>query len=202
MSDCKSKATPLLDNLPSCKDVGPADCGEAFIESCTFELCDSELGLFDCIAQEHVSISGTEIEFFHLSIEESARDPLYDEAVERVFQGSYVIKAYLEYPEANAEAQEWGLRKTWDAELWIPRAELERVSAPVPVEDDVVRVWNNPFFNKHSVIGQDVPDSGYFFNIIKVAEDGHLFDRAGFVGFKCTLKRNTEYTAERRIASD
>ena len=199
----QSRATPILDCLPSCADVGPSECStDAIIDSCTFELCDKESGLFDCIAQEHVSISGTEIELFHLSIDDSSRDPLYDEAIERVFQGSYVMKVYLEYPEANSEANEWGLHKDWDAEVWIPRAEIERVNAPVPVEDDVVRVWNTPFFKKFSVIDQDIPDSGYFFSITKVVEDGHIFDRSSFVGFKCTLKRSTEYTAERRMISD
>lgn len=188
--------------LPECCDVSPAECGEAFIDSCTFELDTAEQGLFDCFATEHVTISGTEIELFHLDIDTSVRDPLYDEAVERIFQGSYVMKVFLEYPEPDTEATEYGLRKRWDAEVWIPRAEIERVSAPVPTEGDIIRVWNNPYFKKYSVIDQDIPNSGFFFNIIKTQQDGHLFDRSGFVGFKCMLKRNTDFTPERRLDND
>ena len=202
-NNCKTKATPLFDCLPSCTEIGPDECStEAFIDSCTFNLCDKEQGLFDCIAQEHVSISGTEVEFFHFDKVASSRDPLYDEAIERVFEGIYKIKVYLEYPEASVEVGENGMKKMWDGEAWIPRVELERVGVPVPTESDVIRVWNTPFFDKYAVIDQDIPGSGYFYNIIKVVEDGHLFDTSGFVGFKVMLKRSTDYTPERRIDSD
>lgn len=194
----------MLDCLPSCKDIGPLDCPivPASIDSCEYNLCDSEQSIFDCWAGEHVSIAGVNIEFFSFNIDASSRDPLYDEAIERVFDGSYQFKAFVEYPEADTESGENGFHVKWDAVLWIPRANIEAVGAPTPAEADVVRIWNNPYHKKYSVADQDIPDSGYFFNITKVSADGHLFDQAGFVGFKCVLKRNTEYTPERRMASD
>ena len=204
MSDCKTKATPIYDCLPSCKDVGPLDCATepAIIDSCTFELCDKEQGLFDCWAGEHVSIAGVEIEMFSMDLDASSRDPLYDEAIERVFQGSFRFKAFVEYPEADTEATENGFHVRWDATIWIPRANIEASGAPTPTEADVIRIWNTPYYKQYSVGSQDVPGSGYFFNITKVDADGQLFDQPGFVGFKCVVKRNTEYSPERRMASD
>lgn len=204
MSGCKIKGTPLLDCLPKGCDIGPIDCLiiPATLSSCELSLCDAEQSIFDCWAAEHVNAAGVEIEFFHFNLDTSTRDPLYDEAIERVFDGSYKFKAFVEYPEADTEATEQGFHVKWDATLWIPRANIESVGAPIPTEDDVVRLWNTPFYKKYSVAEQDIPGSGYFFNITKVDEDGHLFDQAGFVGFKCVLKRNTEYTPERRMDND
>ena len=41
-------------------------------------LPDCEHDLFDSIAQEHVGISGTEIDYFSHAVGKSTRDPLYD----------------------------------------------------------------------------------------------------------------------------
>lgn len=202
MSGCKVKGTPLLDCLP--KGCEPVECAvvPATLSGCDFNLCDAEQSIFDCWAAEHTGIAGVNIEYFHFNLDASTRDPLYDEAIERVFDGSYNFKAFVEYPEAEPEATEQGFHVKWDATIWIPRANIESVGAPTPAEGDVIRVWNTPFYNKYGVAEQDIPGAGYFFSLTKVDEDGHLFDQAGFVGFKCTMKRNTEYTPERRMASD
>ncbi len=204
--DKTNKATPLFDMLPSCEGkVTTLDpVPQAFLDDCKFTLCDGESFLFQCWASEHIEIAGVEIEMFHLDLEGSERDPLYDEAIERVFQGSYRMKAFVEYPESTPEATESGLHATWDASVWIPTAQLIESGAPAPAEGDVIRFWdkNNDFFRRFSVLEQDIPGSGYFFDIIKADEDGHLFDQATFLGFKCALKRKTEFTAERRMAND
>lgn len=205
-NDC-TKGPSLYDSLPSCTDLSDP-CREpnppAFYEECTFTLCDGEKSLFQCWADEHISIAGTNVKFFHLDIEESSRDPLYDEAIERVFMGSYLLKAFVEYPEATPEAKEEGLHKSWDASLWIPTSQLSSNGAPTPAEGDIIQFWdeNVEYFKDFAVLDQDIPGVGYLFDIIKVSDDGHLFDQAFFVGFKCTLKRKTEFTAERRIAND
>lgn len=196
--------TPILDTLPSCAGkVAPLEIQSiAAFNDCTFELCDAEEPILSCWAKEYVDIAGVKIELFHLDIDESVRDPLYDEAIERVFQGSFRMKAFVEYPEAQPEAGESGLKAIWTATVWIPRLSIEEVNAPTPAEHDVIRVWNSPFFKKYSVLEQDIEGSGYFFDLIKVDEDGHIFDQTGFVGFKCDLRRDTKYTPERRMAND
>lgn len=172
------------------------------MDSCSFELDEKEMCLFDSVAGEVVAIAGTDIEFFHLDIEASVRDPLYDEAVERVFQGSFLMKAVIEYPSSAVQADEYGVKRMWDASAWIPRSELEGKNAPLPCEGDVIRIWKTPFFNEQSVMDQKIPGAGYFFNIVSIDTDGHPFDGPGFVGVKCTLKRSTDYTPERRMAND
>jgi len=171
-------------------------------QSCTFELSRAEEPILSCWAKEQIDIAGVSIELFHLDIEGSVRDPLYDEPIERVFQGSYVLKGFVEYPESNPEAGESGLKGIWTATLWLPRLSVEQAGAPVPAEHDVVRFWNEPFYKKYSVLEQDIEGAGYFFDVTKVDEDGHIFDQPGFVGFKLNLKRDTKFTPERRMAND
>jgi hypothetical protein len=167
-----------------------------------FQLCDGELFLFDTWAHEHVNIAGVDFELFHLDIEESTVDPVYNETVERVFQGSFELRGYFEFPPGVPETTEQGSHVDWESSLWIPRKELEEKHAPVPAEDDIIRVWRTPFFKTYGVFEQEIPDSGYFFDVTVVDEDGHLFDRSSFVGVKLTLKRRTEYTPERRLEND
>lgn len=96
-----------------------------------------------------------------------------------------------------------GGRTTFGAEVWIARKSIEDIRAPQPNESDVLRIWNTPFFNEWAVdnapSGQ--PNTGYFFDIIDVDDDGHLFDSPTFVGFKLSIKRRTEFTPERRITN-
>lgn len=167
-----------------------------------FELCDGELYLHDTWAQEHVNIAGVKFELFHLDLEESVVDPVYNEPVDRIFQGSYILKGYFEFPPGVPEMTEQGSHVGWESSLWIPRKELEDKNAPIPSEDDIIRVWNTPFFQKYGVFEQEIENSSYFFDVTVVDDDGHLFDRPSFVGFKLTLKRRTEYTPERRLEDD
>ena len=198
-----NKNTPLFDALPSCTESNLlVPNPEAGVDDCKFELCDREEYVLSLWAMEHVEIAGVDFQLFHLDFDNSVRDPLYDEAIERVFQGAFDLKGFLEYPESTPEATESGLHASWECVLWIPRLSIEENNAPTPGEGDTIRVWGSPFFKKYSVLEQDIPDSGYFFDVIKVDEDGHIFDQAGFVGFKCNLKRKTEFTPERRLAND
>src|SRR5262245_10839914 len=137
--NCRHKKTPILDSMPSCKTIKLLDCCDAIQDSCAFELDAKEMCLFDSIASEVVNTAGTEIELYVLNIDASSRDPLYDEAIERVFQGSFVMKGLVEYPENTATADENGFKESWDASVWIPRSELEAQNAPFPSEGDVIR---------------------------------------------------------------
>lgn len=166
-----------------------------------FTLCDGERFLFDCWAQEHNRIGGTQIEFWSLDVEGSTRDPLYDEPIVRDFAGPFRMVGYLEYPDGFAEAREEGFRSVWNGSIWIARKEFEDAHSPPPSEGDVIRVWNTPFFQKFSVDEEDVPGRGFYFDITQVGDDGHLFDTPSFVGFKCDISRRTEFTPERRLTN-
>lgn len=164
-----------------------------------FTLGDEERFLFDLWAQEHVRIAGTSIEFWSLNLEKSIRDALYDEPVERKWDGPFKFKVFVEFPPGTAEAREEGFRNSWRAVAWLTRKELEDANCPAPAEGDVIRFWNAPFFQDAGVDSQLVPGRGYFFEITEVDEDGHLWDQATFVGYRCEIKRNTEFTPERRL---
>lgn len=183
------------------KPVGPVYPLPAAPLVDAFTLCDGERFLFDCWAQEHNRIGGTQIEFWSLNIEKSKRDPLYDEPVERVWDGPFRLIGYLEYPDKVPEAREEGLRSSWASSIWIARKEFEDAHAPAPVAGDVIRVWNTPFHQSVGVDAEDVPGRGFYFDVTDADDDGHLFDNASFVGFKCDITRRTEFTPERRLTN-
>jgi len=158
-----------------------------------------ERRLFDSVSEEHIRISGTTVEYYHLDIAASNWDPLYGEARDRKFNGPYKIIAYLTYPESPPEMRQEGFRNSFNCECWISRKAMEDANAPAPSEGDVFRVWDLPYFNEGSVDGQNVPSAGYYFDATDVDEDGHLFDNPDFVGFKVTLARRNEFAAERRV---
>lgn len=166
-------------------------------------LPECEHDLFDSIAQEHSQIAGTSIDLYLHNLEKSKRDPLYDEPVQRVFDGPFRIKGHVTFPDSAPEARMEGFHTTFSAEAWIARKELEDAGIKqVPGEGDVMSFWRTPFFDAGSVDNDPtVPFSGYFFDVVDVDEDGHLFDSPSFVGFKFTLKRRTEFTPERRITN-
>ena len=164
-----------------------------------FTLGDEERFLFDLWAQEHTHILGTAIEFWSLDVKGSKRDALYDEPVKRVWDGPFKMKGYIEYPPGEPEAREEGFRNTWRATCWISRKDFEDTNCPAPNEGDSIRIWNVPFFQAAGVDNEDVPGRGYFFDVTNVDEDGHLWDQSTFVGFRMEIKRNTEFTPERRI---
>lgn len=198
------KKRPLLQPFVSTRKVAPYD-------GTTLVMPVAEHALFDSVAQEHVHIVGTEIDYFSHQVPLSVRDPLYDEPIDRAYSGPFKIKIYITWPETAFEVDEKGWRALTSAEAWIPRKEVEDKNCPAPTPTDVMRVWNTPFFNEWSVAGlakagipvpnTTVPNAGYFFDILSVVDDGHLFDSPQFVGFKLEIKRRTEFTPERRVTN-
>lgn len=176
----------------SCK-VEPAKPGE------TFHLSAGELTLFDSIAQEHVRIIGTTGDYYSQNVVKAKRDPVYDEPVDRKWSGPFRIPIFFEYEGSDPYAEEQGKRQEFPASVWIARKDLDEKGAPSPQEADVVRVWNTPFFNSNAVDDEEVPGAGFFFDIIDVDTDGHLFDNPAFVGFKIQIKRRTEMSPERLV---
>jgi hypothetical protein len=164
-----------------------------------FNLDSKERFLFDLWAQEHTGIAGTELDYWSLDTKASKRDPLYDESIVRVWKGPFRFPAYFEWADSTPEAREEGMRTTWSASCWIARKNFEDFGAPPISEGDIIRVWNVPFFDDFSVDGENLAVSGYYFDVINVNDDGHLWDQFNFVGYSCSIERRTEYTPERRL---
>lgn len=198
-----------------CKDTRIGDGGHCeFVRAETacptrckpFSFSDKEACVFDKIAQEHTEAIGTTLYFWHQDIEHSIRDPLYDEPIDRAWDGPYKIKGYVEYMEGQPQMQEQGMTVRWQGTIWIARSSLEDAGAPAPLEGDVFKFWDNKFFTEHSVNADEdalhgIPKPGYFFDVINADDDGHIFDEAHFVGMRIQVMRRTEFTAERRLES-
>lgn len=186
----------------SCKIAG-LNCTFAKVEGTpcgSFRFDGAELCLFDSIAEEQLQRAGTPIQYWQQDIENSKRDPLYDEPISRSWRGPYNLMAFVEYAAESMEAREEGTRSVWNGVLWIARISLEQAGGKAPEAGDVVRYWADAaFYAKHSVIGANEPGSGYYFDVTNVDTDGHLFDSSKFVGFKLELARRTEFTPERRL---
>lgn len=169
--------------------------------NCTpLEFDGAEICFFDSIIQEHVNIAGTEISFYHQDMAKVVRDPLYDEPISRAWKGPWKLKAYAEYIAATPEMREEGFRVTWNGTMFIPRKNLEDIGAPAPIEGDVIHYWSNKFFKEHASGGKGDPGADYYFDVINIDDDQHIFDDANFTGFKLILARRTEFAAERRLA--
>jgi hypothetical protein len=162
-------------------------------------LSDDELPLFDVWAQEHARIAGTKIQWWSCDPAGSERDPLYDEPILSKWAGPFNMIGVPTYPDSIAESRDEGFKVEFRGDLWVARKEFEDAGAPGPVEGDIVFFWKLPFFDQASVIRSDPKGAGYYYDVIQVGDDGHLFDGAKFVGFTFELKRNTIFTPERRL---
>ena len=164
-----------------------------------FDIGDTERFLFSHFAHEQIQISGTPCDLFSQKIDKATRDPLYDEPTERVWSKAFKIKCWVSWASSTPVTGEEGFRLAFRTQCWIPRAEIERAGCPAPVEGDIIRFWNIPFFNETAVAGEQIKNAGYFFDIINADNDGHINDTASFTGFRCDLVRRSEFGAERRI---
>jgi hypothetical protein len=198
----------------------------ALLKNPAFRLYDQEIFLFDLYAQEQVQIVGPPVDYYVLNttvnthanvtnypypqpnpheypkpLPTTVVDPLYNEAVAWAFQGPFTLPMYVSYPEKQALSGEEGERTRWDAMAWVSRKEFEDAQLPgPPQEGDVLQIWKTPFYKDYSVNDIiDIPNSGFYFDIKNVEEDGHLIDSGSFVGYKLTLVRRTEFTPERKI---
>ena len=184
---CKKKVECLTGLGP----VKCMPCGE-------FNL-GGELFMHDLIAQEHLGAVGVEVELYLLNRKNSVVDPLYGEAESYAFDGPVKLTGFLQYPAASPEARKEGYRETRAGDVWIARAELEAAGCRGPRENDVIGLWNIPYFNNVAVTNKGSSIRRFFFNVTNVDEDGFPSDRPEFLGFQLTLARNTEFVPERRV---
>lgn len=164
-----------------------------------FRLDASELYMWDNFAQEPIEAAGTQGELFQRDLKSTISDPLYSEPIVNAFVGPYLVMVQVEWPEFSPEAGEEGLRALWPSGVWIPRRSLEESKARPPLEGDIIRFWNLPYFNKRAALQSSTPGAGFFFDLIKVNDDGHVVDNAAFVGFRCDLKRRSNFTPEQQL---
>ena len=158
---------------------------------------DQELALLDAWAQEQVRHSGTRVALYTLDHGRSEFHPVHAEALDRRHRGPFWMWGWAEYPEGSPVVTDAGVSIRWPSKFWLPRASLEAVKAPPPMEGDIIRFWDKPFFT-HGSDSDFEPEGGYFFLITKVNEDGHPFDDPGFVGFSLEGARDTAFNPERR----
>jgi len=183
---CKIKHAP--------KPVKPLADGE------TPRFTDNELSGFDSYTKEHIRATGTPIEYFSLDLKSSKRDPLYDEPLERIYKPAFKLFASVRWPAPNFMAREDGTAAAFMTDAWISRKEVEELSMPAPKPGDSLRFWNVPFFNNSVIVnGKQYDGAGFYFDVLSVADEGHLFDTPSFTTFRISIKRRTEYAPERKI---
>jgi hypothetical protein len=160
-----------------------------------FKFDSTESFIFDSIAQEVGKHVGTEVEWYGQDVEGSVRDPLYGEPIDRKWKGPFIIAGKVEIPDLSPEVKAEGLKLSFETTVWIARAEFEVSGLSRPKLGDVFHVWKIPFY------GQQAEEQGYYFDVVDIDHDGHIYDTEHFVQFKIIGKRNTEFTAERRVES-
>ena len=194
--------------MPSCCTHKNGECGQPFAGPCEIKpwpkgqcmkLTDNELRLHDSIATEVNCIAGQQVDYFQIDIEGSEVDAVYDEPADREFIGPFNINMFVEWPDSVNEVREEGFRTSYSSRAWVARKHLEDNALRAPVEGDVVRFWKLPFFDSFAVDEVEAPDRGYFFDVVDIDHDGHLFDGPAFVGFWLVLQRRTDFSPERRL---
>jgi len=183
-------------------DQTVCDTGTPAAQCQGLQLTMCEAGLFDAVTKEHVNVIGVEFDLFHLELAQSSRDPLYDEPVQRVFSGPFRLKGFFTMYETSPEAGQEGFRIGFDSSVFIARSTWEEANSPFPAESDVVRFWNLPFFRQLGVDGVNEPGNGFYFDVVKVDEEGFLHDQPYWMGIQLQLKRRTEFSPERRMANN
>lgn len=163
------------------------------------ELTPAEKALFDSIASESVNIAGTPLEYYKWDRVKSYIDPLYGESPEKCWKGPYHFRAAFTWAEPVPATRPDGFQLTFRTQVWMARKDFEDNHCPPPDVSDAVRVWDIPFLDKFAVAGENVPNAGLWFDVIRVADDGHPYDSSDFVGFRLDLARHSEFTPERRI---
>lgn len=160
-------------------------------------LDDSERELFDCINQDMIELTGEEINYYPRDLQSpqvrAKIDPLYGELTAAVPTQANKITALVKYPEYDPLSEETGFSREWDARVILSRAMLDEKNLPYPSENDVIEMWRTPYHDRWSM------GKGMFFDVLKAKHDGHINDSPTFTQFELTLKRRSQFGAERRI---
>ena len=156
-------------------------------------LSDCDAAYFSVTNADLNELSGDEINYYPMNPVSGKIDPLYGEHTERTPGGPYRIWASVSWPEINPQPGEAAFGVEFDGMVWISRLHLDKANAPYPSEGDIIEMWRTPYHDANS------RGKGYFFDIIKAQNDGHVNDSPSFVQFKLVLKRRSQFNAERRL---
>ena len=161
-----------------------------------------ELPLHDSVASDSVKISGTTIFYYSLDVYGSSYDALYGEPNDRKFNGPFKIQGYVAWPRNQKVVTEFGSMDVFDSNAYLVRKDVEDAKMPLPSSGDVLGFWNIFFFDKQwGIDGILDQNAMFFFDVLNVNTDGHLYDSPYFVGFKLTIKRKTNFSPERRVSN-
>ena len=169
------------------------------LQTSKLRLGAEELGIFDSIATEVNDIVDCTADFYALNESATIRDPVYDESIQRVFDGPFKVNVWVGYPEQTPQMTPAGTVMIFNCALWVARKHIEDANAPAPKQGDVFHFWKLPVWLKEGNFDETVPNSGFAFNVLNSNPDGVMFDSPSFVGFRCTMRRVSDFTPERRI---
>lgn len=171
----------------------PFDPGDRDTE---FRLDGAELFMHDHFTQEVINAAGTDCRIFQLDPAKAKVDTVYGEPTANGWGDPIILRGHIEWPESTPEAGEEGMRMLWPSAVWIPRKSLEEAGGKPIEEGDIVHFWHLPFFDDESTRRVKTTNQGYFFDVIKVNDDGHLHDAPQFIAFRCDLKRRSNAPPE------
>lgn len=156
-------------------------------------LCEREVDFFDIFVVEQIELAGEEVNFYGQDLVKTKIHPLFGEPTQRVIGGPTRMYALVKWPASTIDAGEHGFGVEFDSMVTIARKTFEDKHSEFPYPGDIIEMWRTPYHDAASL------GSGLFFDVIKVDTKGHVHDSALFTKFEMTLKRRTQYGAERKI---
>lgn len=169
---------------------------------------ETELALFDCVADDMLSLVGQLAVFYSADITSATaianRDPLYDEPIaddltgdeKFIFLPPVYIPMHIERPSEVFLAEESGFKslgkqlagmssyreQDFDARFEASRASFEKVKSPYPKPGDVIKWFD------------------LYFDVFEVERHGHLDDGPNHSMFQIITKRREKFAPERRMS--
>lgn len=169
---------------------------------------DTELGLFDCVADDLLALVGQLALFYSQDLTSATaianRDPLYDEPLADALTGDekfiflepVLIPMHIERPAESFNAEETGFKSLgkpidgmssyraadFDTRFEASRASFEKVNSPYPKPGDVIKWFD------------------LYFDVFEVERHGHLDGGPNHSMFQMAAKRREKFAPERRIS--
>lgn len=169
---------------------GASNAGRIFPDD-----ANSEVGLWDSIAQEPARLSGTPVRLHSVRRAKNLH-PLYREPSadghEWEFSGPWEVMAAMDFnmgQDIDSEASEHGLQKIYSAVMYISRKELEDVGAPVPKIGDVIDFWDRAPFGADYV----------YWDVVKANPDGNMFTSEVYTMYRLELKVRSRFEPGRKV---
>jgi len=142
-----------------------------------------DAALFRRVTEEVAYLVGMEVLYWRLDRGATTKDALYGETVVESYIGPKELTVFVENPEKRVETGDEGLRREYDAQVWIP-----------------IRVWSGVFFEEKPWLGDQLEAWGKRFDVVGVHREGVINDdRDTFVQYRLDLKVQEKFAPERRM---